>query len=265
MAAEAGLARGPIDWADVVADANLPFASGSRFPGASAPLLGPAAFDPGVLAPRFLHTPPAGWTTPPGGATVMYSIHRPGGSGGGLGPPGQSNLNPGLGSPFPPGTTVAHAATHRPGGTAGGADPSAGSPGLGRDGGAVAAAENAGHSGFGGVGQGGGKMAVTLTEIVPSAFDLSDEASPAQFVLTASPGQADGSHGISGGRGVASIADLGRGSQAGDDAFAGRQHVVEAPGCNSQFAGNTYFTHDVFGRELITVCTLASAAAVSSR
>ena len=108
-------------------------------------------------------------------------------------------------------------------------------------------------------------MVVALTEIVPSAFDLSEEASPAHFVLTASPAQADRSQGVSGGRGVASVADLGRGSQAGDDAFAGRQHVVEAPGCNSQFAGNTYFTRDVFGRELITVCTLASAAAVSSR
>ncbi|MCK7493694.1 MAG: hypothetical protein MZW92_21950 [Comamonadaceae bacterium] len=121
---------------------TFPFASSGRFPGASAPLLGPAAFDPGVLAPRFLHTPPAGWTPPPGGATVMYSIHRPGGSGGGLGPPGQSNLNPGLGSTFPPGTTVAHAATHRPGGNAGGAGPnSPAAPAWAGTASAVAAAE----------------------------------------------------------------------------------------------------------------------------
>ena len=118
----------------------------------------------------------------------------------------------------------------------------------------------------GGNGQGGGRMVVALTEIVPSAFDLSEEASPARFLLTAQAGEAGSADAISGGRGVASFADFGHGSRAaGTDVFSAKQHVVEAPTCNSQFAGNTYFTHDVFGRDLITVCTLASAAAVASR
>ena len=246
-------ANSRFDWVGARSDASLPLAiRGSGFASANILGLGPSLAGVRSFPPLSIFTPPGGFTAPPG-TTLSYFVHRPGASVlGGVG------VNVTLGFGLPPGTVVVtYAMTHRPGngpnGASAGVAGNSGSAGNGPQGGAQ-----------GGV-PGGGGMVVALTEIVPSPFDLNDEASPARFMLTGSAAQTGNVQGISGGRGVASAADLGRGNQAGSDAFTNKQHVVEAPGCRSEFAGYTYFTRDVFGRELITVCTLASASAVAVR
>ena len=269
------------DWVGARSDASLPLALGaSAFASSNILRVGPSLTGIRSFPPISIFTPPGGWTAP--GTTVSYSIHRPGGIGG-------FGVNATLGFGLPPGTVVVtYAMTHRPGnnppgGSAGVAGNSgsggSGAPGGGQGsalGGALGGGQGAQGSALG-VGQGsaqggaqgsvpaGGSMVVALTEIVPSPFDLNDEASPARFMLTGSAAQTGSAQGISGGRGVASAADLGRGNQAGADVFTKKQHVVEAPGCRTEFAGYTYFTRDVFGRELISVCTLASASAAAVR
>lgn len=93
-----------------------------------------------------------------------------------------------------------------------------------------------------------------LNQSQRAGVDVADESS-----LTAEDQQSDGEVDpkYSGGRGVAQTADTGRGrtTNAANDVFNKKEHVVELRNCTTfVVAGNAYLTRSVFGQPLMRGC-----------